>query len=151
LDPTDDRVQWAVLVVRRTNKMYRRRVADLLFECDDKPRFADTGLAGQKNNSSFSGLGLAPSALQQFELFQTIHEGQVTSAQGLESAIDRSGAENREGADRRRAALQAGRTENLIAEQFAGKTTRRFGDSHHGGVGQGYETGGKIGRISDDR
>ena len=59
----------------------------LLLERRNEPRLADARLSSEKDNASFAGFGLFPTAQQQVQLFRSSHKRQFAGAQGLKAAI----------------------------------------------------------------
>ena len=84
---TDERVEGAVLVVRRTEiaQPMVRLLRDVLFQGLGQPRFADTGLGGDQHDPSIAGFGLVPTAQQELDLFVTPDERYAARAQSLEA------------------------------------------------------------------
>src|SRR5205814_2482669 len=143
---TNKRMQRRVLIVRRADepKPYVRRVAELLLECRDQTRLADSGFAGQQDDPALAVLGLLPATHQERGLFRATDQSDLVGAQRLESAVERAFAEHGPDADRGAQSLQIAWAKVAVVEQSPGQEVGRLVDHDHARLGQRLQPSGKI-------
>src|SRR5215472_2128374 len=150
----DKREQRAVLVVRRAEiaQADMRFGPEALFQLGGQSRLADAGLAGNQHNLALARFGARPAPLQQIDLLVAVDQPDKRwSVQCFESARNGVRVQYLPNPHWRSDSLDRYSTEIAIFEEVADQTARPVANNDRTGRGQGLQTGGEVGGLSDDR
>src|SRR5262249_47737221 len=150
----DKRIERTVLVIGRAEKTQAKMRLSLkaLLQCRSEARFTQPGFARDQHNLAIAGLGAYPSPQQQVDFFIAAYQrGQRRSAQCLDPACDGARAQHLPGRYRYGDALDLDSAEVAILEKIANQPARARGDDYGAGLGQGLQSGGEVGRLTDHR
>ncbi len=154
LDLADDRIEWAVGVMRRALVGDRDVLVGphVVAQGPGDARFSDAGLAADQRDLAGPVLGPLPQRHQLAQLFLPADElGELLGVKGIKSAHHRAlagDAPDRHGLCDSLERLQAA---ILDREDPAEEPQRARGDHDRIGLGNLLQAGRQIGRLSDDR
>jgi hypothetical protein len=125
-------------------------MGDFFLQRLDRARFADTSLADHGDDLTLARAGEPPALEHQPHFVRTTDERQRAGTDRGEAALDHRFAKHTPGGHGVRKTFEFVRAGGFKLEQSAEQTLRRLADENRVGLGEGLQSRGKVGRLSDN-